>query len=61
MPSKNRNALSQTERSLWRDVLIADLGREGRTRSLDKRLERASDLADLAVRRYRERITWGQS
>jgi hypothetical protein len=54
-------SMSQPERSLWRDVLIADLSREGRTRSIDKRIERASDLADLAVLAYRERVTWRQS
>lgn len=53
--------MSQPERSLWREVLIADLSREGRTRTIDKRIERASDLADLAVLAYRERITWRQS
>ena len=54
-----RNVLSQTERSLWQKVLLVDLGREGRTRSIDKRVQRAIDLADLAVRRYRERINSG--
>lgn len=57
-----RNILSQSERSLWRDVVLVDLGREGRTRSIDRRIERATDLADLAVRAYRARaITWGRS
>lgn len=51
-----RTVLSQTERKLWRDVYVADLGREGRARSLDKRVDRAFDLAELAVRRYRDRI-----
>ena len=56
-----RTVLTQTERALWRDVALADLRREGRTRSVEKRADRACDLADLMVRRYRERITWGQS
>lgn len=59
MARKNHGkSLSAPERSLWSKVLVADLRREGRTCSVEKR---ACDLADLMVRRYRERITWGQS
>lgn len=61
MASKDHGkSLSQSERSLWTKTVLADLAREGRTRSLDKRADRACDLADLIVRRYRERITWRQ-
>jgi hypothetical protein len=61
MATKNhKQSMSQPERALWRDVLIVDLGREGRTRSIQKRIERASDLADLAVAEFRSRITWRQ-
>lgn len=58
MATKRSNTTTQTERSLWQKVLVADLSREGRLRSIHKRIDRASDLADLAVQRYRERITW---
>lgn len=55
-----RNIPTQSERSFWRDVVIADLAREGRVRSIQKRIERASDLADLAVAEFRKRVTWRQ-
>lgn len=57
--ASRRNVLNQTERALWREVYVADLSREGRTRAIDKRVARAYDLAELAVRRYRERINSG--
>jgi hypothetical protein len=61
MATKNhKQSMTQPERSFWRDVVIADLSREGRTHSIQKRIERASDLADLAVAELRARITWRQ-
>lgn len=61
MATKNhKQSITQPERAFWRDVVIADLAREGRTRSIQKRIERASDLADLAVAQLRARITWRQ-
>jgi hypothetical protein len=62
MATKNhKQSMTQPERAFWRDVLIADLSREGRTpRSIQKRIERASDLADLAVAEFRARVTWRQ-
>jgi hypothetical protein len=61
MATKNhKQSLTQPERAFWRDVVIADLSREGRTGSIQKRIERASDLADLAIAELRTRITWRQ-
>lgn len=44
----NRRAMSQPERALWRDVLIADLSREGRVHSINKRIDRASPCSAIA-------------
>jgi hypothetical protein len=54
-------SLNQQERAFWRDIVRVDLSREGRTRALAKRAQRAMDLADIVIRGYRERITWRNS
>lgn len=58
---KNHRPMSQPERALWRDVLVALLTFSPIDLSHEKAVGDAADLADKAVAEYRKRITWRQS
>ena len=54
-------SMTQPERAFWRDVFIAIAAQCAGGRSNEKLVAKASDVADLAVAEYRQRITWRQS
>lgn len=56
---KYQKSLSQSERVFWRDVFRAIAG-QCASRSNEKIVAKASDVADLAIAEYRQRITWRQ-